>query len=171
MDLYVKGTDARWNWIATGQPKRFPTNTVCLVGGLTAGKREFRLYLPLYNGVTSVELGLSEEASLWKADAYPADRQKPIVFYGTSITQGACASRPGMAHAAILGRWLNCPVINLGFSGNGTMDLPVAELQRHLSFGIEHVPVLGDGRAHQIRQVQGRDIQAQGPGVFLDVGQ
>ena len=51
-----------------------------------------------------------------------ASAAKPILFYGTSITHGACASRPGMVHTAILGRHLDRPVINLGFSGNGRME-------------------------------------------------
>jgi hypothetical protein len=55
-------------------------------------------------------------------------RQKPIVFYGTSITQGGCASRPGMVHTAIIGRKLEMPVVNLGFSGNGRMEPALAEL-------------------------------------------
>jgi lysophospholipase L1-like esterase len=53
---------------------------------------------------------------------------RPIVFYGTSITQGGCASRAGMAHAAILGRHLDREVINLGFSGSGKMEPVLADL-------------------------------------------
>ena len=56
----------------------------------------------------------------------------PLVFYGTSLTQGGCASRPGMAHPAILGRWLERPVLNLGFSGNGRMEPALAELLAEL---------------------------------------
>ncbi|MEW6752364.1 MAG: SGNH/GDSL hydrolase family protein, partial [Candidatus Latescibacterota bacterium] len=59
-------------------------------------------------------------------------RRRPLVFYGTSITQGGCASRPGMAHVALLGRWLDRPVVNLGFSGNGTMDPEMADLLAEL---------------------------------------
>ena len=54
------------------------------------------------------------------------------MFYGTSITQGGCASRPGMAYPAILGRWLDMPTINLGFSGNGRMDPPLTDLLAEL---------------------------------------
>ena len=61
--------------------------------------RDYLLYLPLYNGVSSVEIGLPKSAKLMKAPAYPAHK-KPIVFYGTSITHGASASRPGMVHTA-----------------------------------------------------------------------
>jgi len=63
-----------------------------------------------------------------KFEALAPRTGKPIVFYGTSITHGASASRPGMVHTAILGRRLDCPVVNLGFSGNGRMDAAVGEL-------------------------------------------
>ena len=114
---------------------------------LPAGEREFLLYLPLYNGVTSVELGLPEGARLAQAPAYRPER-KPIVFYGTSITQGACASRTGMPYPAILGRRLGFPVINLGFSGAGKMEAAMAALLAELDpavYVIDCVPNMGSG--------------------------
>jgi hypothetical protein len=124
----MKVPDGHWQWLAVGQPRQAPTNTVQLASGLPAGEHEFLLYLPLYNGVSAVEVGIAKEARLAKAPQRPAGRRKPLVFYGTSITQGGCASRPGMVHTAILGRRLDCPVINLGFSGNGKMDPEIASL-------------------------------------------
>ncbi|MBN2311397.1 MAG: hypothetical protein JXR94_20640, partial [Candidatus Hydrogenedentes bacterium] len=85
-----------------------------------------------YNGVTSVEIGVPKGSSVEKAPPYPPERAKPLVFYGTSITQGGCASRPGMVYTSILGRWLDRPAINLGFSGNGRMDPEVVELLAEL---------------------------------------
>ena len=111
VDLYVQH-EGRWRWLATGRPEKVD-NTACLVQELPPGQREYLLYLPLYNGVTSVELGIPRNASLWQK-RFDNDCL-PIVFWGTSITQGACASRPGMCHTAILGRWLDRPIINLGF--------------------------------------------------------
>ncbi|MBN1442046.1 MAG: SGNH/GDSL hydrolase family protein, partial [Planctomycetes bacterium] len=122
LDLYFKGTDGRWRWLAVGRPTAFPTNEARLAADLPPGKREYLLYLPLYNGVTSVEIGVPEAATIEKAPPRGPGERKPIVFYGTSITQGGCASRTGMVHTAILGRWLEHPVINLGFSGNGRME-------------------------------------------------
>lgn len=127
LDLYVKDAANNWRWLAIGQPKA-QTNSVSLVGGLPAGEREYLLYLPLYNGVTNVELGIDKGAYLATAEPRAEARRKPIVFYGTSITQGGCASRPGMVHTAILGRRLNYPVINLGFSGSGRMEPAMADL-------------------------------------------
>jgi acetyl esterase/lipase len=127
LDLYVRRDNGSWRWLAVGQPTA-ATNTVTLVGGLPEGKREYLLYLPLYNGVKSVEIGMPQGVSLAKADAYDEVHRKPILFYGTSITQGGCASRPGMVHTAILGRRLQRPVLNLGFSGNGRMEPEMATL-------------------------------------------
>jgi lysophospholipase L1-like esterase len=132
LDLYVKADDGRWRWLGIGQPLESKTNTATLASGLPDGRREFLLYLPLYNGVSSVELGVSEGRKVEKSAARAEGRQKPIVFYGTSITQGGCASRPGMVHTAILGRRLDRPVINLGFSGNGRMEPEMATLLAEL---------------------------------------
>lgn len=121
LDLYVKSEDGKWRWLNVGRPKE-QTNVQKLASGIPEGKREYLLYLPLYNGVSSVELGIPKTSALEKAPPYPAAREKPILFYGTSITHGACASRPGMPHPSILGRRFQRPVINLGFSGNGRMD-------------------------------------------------
>lgn len=129
LDLYVK-VDGRWRWLAVGQPRQAPLNTAQLAANLPAGEREYTLYLPLYNGVSSVEIGLPAGSKL--ALAPPHALSKPVVFYGTSITQGGCASRTGMVHTAILGRWLDCPVINLGFSGNGKMEPELAALMAEL---------------------------------------
>jgi len=130
LDLYVKD-DGKWKWLANGRPTK-QTNQTVLVGGVPAVQREYLLYLPLYNGVSSVEIGIAKGQSLAKAEPRRPEQQKPIVFYGTSITQGGCASRPGMVHTAILGRNLDRPVINLGFSGNGKMEPEMAELLAEL---------------------------------------
>ena len=124
LDLYVRG-HGKWHWLAVGRPSQFPTNQKTLVQGVSGGLQEYLLYLPLYNGVESVQIGISPEATLAKPPARTG-ATKPICFYGTSITQGGCASRPGMAYTAILGRTLDRPTINLGFSGNGPMDLEMA---------------------------------------------
>jgi lysophospholipase L1-like esterase len=143
LDLYVKDKGG-WHWIGAGRPgAKGTSHQAQLAGGLPAGKREFLLYLPLYNGVSSVEIGIPKHQSLAKADPRPAGQEKPIVFYGTSITQGGCASRPGMVHTAILGRRLDRPVINLGFSGNGKMEPEIAQLLAELDpavYVIESTP-------------------------------
>lgn len=128
LDLYAKTDNGSWRWLGVGRPFSIPTNTTKLAGNLIPTTRSFMLYLPLYNGVNSLEIGLPNDASMWKIIEDEETRKKPIVFYGTSITQGGCASRPGMSAAAILGRRLDVPVINLGFSGSGKMEQELATL-------------------------------------------
>jgi hypothetical protein len=135
LDLYVRTAAGKWQWVANGRPTA-ETTTAQLASGLPAGEKEYLLYLPLYNGVSSVEVGLPKGAALKKADPRPAGGQSPVVFYGTSITQGGCASRPGMVHTAILGRRFDRPVINLGFSGNGTLDPDIAALLGELDAAV-----------------------------------
>ena len=124
LDLYARDPAGRWRWVAATKPEKQEFEAV-LVAGLAPGRREYLAYLPLYNGVETLAIGVPAGAAI---EGLTPRRGKPIVFYGTSITQGACASRPGMAHVAILGRRLDRPVANLGFSGNGKMDASVGEL-------------------------------------------
>ncbi len=145
LDLYAKDDKGRWRWVAVGKPTA-QTTTQKLAEGITPGKREYLIYLPLYNGVSSVEVGVPVANSIEAAAPHASDRAKPIVFYGTSITHGACASRPGMVHTAILGRKYGRPVINLGFSGNGRMEPEVTALIAELDafvYVIDCCPNLG----------------------------
>jgi len=87
--------------------------------------REATLNQALYKPVKVIAIGVERDARLEKARSFAV--AKPVVFYGTSITQGGCASRPGMSYQAILGRMLNVDFVNLGFSGNGKGEPAVAE--------------------------------------------
>ncbi|MBI3986604.1 MAG: SGNH/GDSL hydrolase family protein [Lentisphaerae bacterium] len=132
LDLYVFNK-RQWRWAGIGIPKTVNCNAQ-LIGGLSPALRHFRIYLPLYNGVASLEIGIKPEATL--AQAPPLPSSKPVVIYGTSIDQGGCACRPGMSYPAILGRNLNVPMINLGFSGNGQLDMGMAELMAELDAAV-----------------------------------
>lgn len=129
VDLYVKEKDG-WHWLANGRPLKQVEEKI-LIKGLAPGEREFLLYLPLYNGVTEVQIGVPTGARL-RAASERKGGVKPIVFYGTSILQGGCASRPGMAYPSIIGRHLDWPTINLGFSGNAQSEPEVAALLAEL---------------------------------------
>ena len=89
---------------------------------------EYMLYLPLYDGLENLEIGVKSTATISNPLVDSPRREKPVVFYGTSITQGGCASRPGMAYPNQLSRMLDRQIINLGFSGNGQLDLEIAEV-------------------------------------------
>jgi hypothetical protein len=148
LDLYVK-TEKGWHWLAVGIPHE-QTNDVTLVKDLIPGKREYLLYLPLYNGTKYVELGVAETNILEKAPSWGPGERKPIVFYGTSILQGLSASRPGMVHSAILQRRFNWPVINLGFSGNGKMEPEMADLLAELDPSVYVIDCLPNMVAEEI---------------------
>lgn len=129
---------------------------------------EYMLYLPLYNGVTSMEVGVPAAAKLEPGKPRAAASSKPIVFYGTSITQGGCASRPGMVHTAILGRWFDCPVINLGFSGNGRMEAEVGKLMTEIDASIYVIDCLPNINAAQVTERTFglvKELQKARPGV------
>jgi len=149
VDLYVEHEGA-WRWLAVGQARRFPENTARLVTGLEAAERNYLLYLPLYNGVSRLSIGVPRGSTITEGPA--PKHPKPIVFYGTSITQGGCASRPGMCHTAILGRRLDHPIVNLGFSGNGTMDASISALLAELDPALFVIDCLPNMNASQIRE-------------------
>ena len=117
LDLYIDSEDGL-QWVGVGRPE------TTLVEAMDEGEKACTVYLPLYNGVSSVEIGMPDGASI-EALERPEGR-KTVVFYGTSITHGASASRCGTTHVARVGRVLDCEVINLGFSGNGQMEPEVA---------------------------------------------
>jgi len=124
LDLYARDDTGKWRWAAATRPNKQEMQAALLTG-IAPGMREYAIYLPLYNGTESLAIGVPSGA---KFESLAPRSAKPLVFYGTSITHGACASRPGMAHPAILGRRLEIPVINIGFSGNGKMHKEVGDL-------------------------------------------
>ena len=153
LDLYVK-MDNGWRWLAVGIPKA-QTNDLTLIKDLIPGKREYLLYLPLYNGTKFIELGVATNCALEKAPAWGPGERKPIVFYGTSILQGLSASRPGMVHSAMLQRKFNWPVLNLGFSGNGKMEPEMADLLAELDPSVYVIDCLPNMVADEITERAG----------------
>ncbi len=123
VDLYFRNKD-KWQYLNTGRPKG-KLNEYTLVENMTVEKREYKVYLPLYDGVANIEIGINSSSFIIVPEQ---NLEKPIIFYGTSITQGGCASRPGMAHTNIINRKLDRDIINFGFSGNGKMEEPLAKL-------------------------------------------
>lgn len=128
LDLYAQDARGIDRWVGVVKPDQQQMDTT-IAKDLASGIRTYTLYLPLYNGVEALEVGVPKGSSF--EGLSPRD-ERPMVFYGTSIMHGACASRPGMAFPAILGRRLKRPTLNLGFSGNGRMEPEVAELLAEL---------------------------------------
>ena len=91
----------------------------------TSKMREITINFPLYSDVCSLYIGLEEKAEIQSPTPYV--NKKPIVYYGHSITQGGCASRPGNSYPSIISRKLNMDFINLGFSGSARGERDIAE--------------------------------------------
>lgn len=90
-----------------------------------AGIHEYILFFPLYNGVSELKVYLDASAKVYKPEKYR--NIAPILYYGASIDQGACASRPDCPYPAMLSKWNNVDYINLGFSGNCKGEQMMAE--------------------------------------------
>lgn len=128
VDLYAIDPDGSWRLLT--DKYSFSDTITYTYQNLMQGKYhqkgyEYRLYLPLYNGVTWMEIGVPDTAFF---SFIPKLNEKPIVVYGTSIAQGGCASRPAMGWTNILSRKLDMPVINLAFSGNGPLEKELVDL-------------------------------------------
>ncbi len=148
VDLYTLVEDDQWRYIATVRPGQQHVSAT-VARGIAPGRRTYMLNLPLYNGIDSLEIGVTGGAAF---EPIPPRSEKPVVFYGTSITQGGCASRPGMAFPAILGRRLNVPVINLGFSGNGRMELEMCRMLTELDAAVFVLDCLANLNPEQAAQ-------------------
>ena len=86
--------------------------------------REITINFPLYSDVNELYIGISKNGKIEKDEGYRID--KPIVYYGSSITQGGCASRPGNSYEAIISQKLSVDHINLGFSGNAKAEKEIS---------------------------------------------
>lgn len=132
LDLYARDANGNWNW-ASGKYRFGDTCTYkfdyLVVQKNTTGVSDFYLYLPLYNSVKWLEIGVSPVDSF--SFAAP-EKALPVVAYGTSILQGGVASRPGLAWTNILHRRLNRTVINLGFSGEGKFEKPLFDFMARI---------------------------------------
>jgi len=148
IDLYARDPAGKWRWAAVTRPAGKVVRQF-IINDLTPGVREYAAYLPLYNGVDELSIGVPPGAQF---ERLAPRTEKPIVFYGTSITHGASASRPGMVHTAILGRRFDRPVVNLGFSGNGRMDAAVGELLVKIDAAVYVIDCLPNMNAAMVRE-------------------
>ena len=129
LDLYVLDGDSAWTTVSSARPLFNSHQSISLVAtDMLPEMREYMIYLPLYDGVDSIYIGVDSAARVLPPSVDLPVRRRPLVMYGTSILQGGCASRPGMAHTNILQSRLNREVINLGFSGNARLDPEIAHL-------------------------------------------
>ena len=133
-DLYILEGDSVWRHVNTNRPyvkKDENGNKTKLVestyvSNLDGKMHEYVIYFPLYDGIEDFSVKVDSGAVITKGSPEVINANRRIVAYGTSILQGGCASRTGMAATNIIGRELNCEVVNLGFSGEGKPDTYIA---------------------------------------------
>lgn len=154
VDLYRKSDDGSricYGSYSFGDTIRFDYK---ITNKQTKGKKsEFELFLPLYNGVKWLEIGVDEDSHF---SFIPTEKKKPIVIYGTSIAQGACASRPAMAWGNILNREMGMPVVNLGFSGNGKLEPEVIDFLNEVDasvYIIDCMPNLNKLTSEEVKEL------------------
>jgi len=125
LDLYCL-KNKKWQFVNSGRPTGKSTSAM-IINHMKESDMEYMLHLPLYDGLANLEIGVKSTATIGIPQVDSPRKDKPVVFYGTSITQGGCASRAGMAYPSQLSRMLDRQTINLGFSGNGELDPEIAE--------------------------------------------
>ena len=111
-DIYADDT-----YLGSAWPDRTGKNEAEWTVGDKRKMRDITIHLPLYKNVEIQQIGVEKGTTIRPPNSFII--KKPVVFYGSSITQGGCASNPGSTYQAFLSRWLNLDFINLGFSGNG----------------------------------------------------
>jgi len=148
LDLYA-WVDGTWKFVNCGRPTG-KVNEATIIAHMKPVEREYMLYLPLYDGIVSLSIGIDSLSSISAPRIAIPERANPIVFYGTSILQGGCANRPGMAHTNIISRRLNREIINLGFSGNALLDYEIAHVMAAVDAGAYVLDFVPNAFTHQI---------------------
>lgn len=152
VDLYAADDHRRLRWASFGAPTGAGTTIETLLSDIRPsrkGLREYRLYLPLFNQVDDVAVGVPEGSAFEIVDHDPTP---PVLYYGTSIVHGIAASRCGMAMPAQLGRKLDRPVLGLGFSGNARMEVELAGLFAELEVAAYLIDCLPNMTAEQVAE-------------------
>lgn len=125
-DLYILSPNGKWQYVNTNRPSKDSIQQKIYVENMDGSMHECMIYLPLYDGINWMEIGV-DSASILEQPAVDNPRHdKVIVGYGTSILHGGCASRTGMVATSMMQRDLNVEFVNWGTSGEGKMVYPVA---------------------------------------------
>ena len=143
VDLYWLN-DGKWQFAKCGRPAKEKHTEATIISNMEPVEREWMLYLSLYDGVTDVKIGIAPDSYIEQPKVNSPAAGNQIVFYGTSIMQGGCVSRPGALATSMISRKLDREVINLGFSGNAFLDLEIAELMAQVEspslYVLDYVP-------------------------------
>ena len=145
LDLYSQDpVNGKWRFVKSARPNKEIINDQLVIDNMEPVMREYIVYLSLYEGVRKLEIGVDEGSVIDQPALDSPKKGSPIVMYGSSILQGGCANRPGMAFTNIISRVLDREVINLGFSGNAILDYDIAEYMAQVKdpamFVLDNVP-------------------------------
>ena len=170
LDLYSLEGDSTWVSVNSASPSMTgPDNERTIINNMKPEMREYLLYLSLYDGVDSLYIGVDENSTLTMPSGPLTETVRPVVFYGTSLLQGGCANRPGMAHTNILRRRMNRDMINFGFSGNGQLDLEIADVLAAVPdpgmYVLDFVPNVSDEQIDTLMVPFVEKLEAAHPGI------
>ena len=175
-DAGIKGLDIyqyegkKWQYLSTGLPNSSKNKHT--IKFKNANDKILCFYLPLYDSIVDFKIGVDDDSDV----KFIKNKNKPIVFYGTSITQGGCASRPGMAHTNIISRNTIYPCINLGFSGNGHLEKEIGKILSKIDakcFIIDCLPNVNISQIKSnvtplIQSIRSNDKNYHCPIIFLE---
>lgn len=153
-DLY--GYDrGEWKYVGTARPNGKESQGL-FRSHIDGQMRDYVIFLPLYDGVSSISIGVDSCASIELPatignNPFGGECSKPLVFFGHSGTQGGCASRPAMVYTSILSRMLKRECINLGFSGFGQMYSIMAKEMNKIDAGAYILDCLGNNYLQMVR--------------------
>lgn len=143
-DLYILDENGKWQYVNTARPVKDSIQHKIYVENLDGEMHEYLIYLPLYDGIDWLQIGVDSTAQLIQPQLNTPQANKRIVFYGTSIMQGGCASRTGMVATNMIQRDLNVECVNLGTSGEGRlvyeMARAMATIPDVIAYVIDPVP-------------------------------
>lgn len=133
-DLYLRNNGKEIYYRSFGLPEEVHDGYESIIEFEAAENREITINFPLYSDVCELFIGVSEDAKIESPSPY--SNKNIIVYYGSSITQGACASRPGNSYASIISRKFDCDYINLGFGGSAIAEKEIAEYIKNLNMSV-----------------------------------
>ena len=138
-DLYILSPEGKWQYVNTNRPTKDSIQSKTYVEHMDGTMHECLIYLPLYDGVNWMEIGVDSDAVLIQPQVDNPRKKMRVMNYGTSIMHGGCASRTGMAATNIMQRELNVEMVNLGVSGEGKLVYPMARAMAQMDDIIAYI--------------------------------
>jgi lysophospholipase L1-like esterase len=164
LDLYVQ-QNSKWQYSGVGRPDK-DCNTGALVENMGNTEKNFMVYLPIYAELSSLEIGIDSGSYIKPR----RENKKRILVYGSSITEGAAASRPGLAYPAVLSRRLGYDFINAGVSGSAKMEPEVIAMLNDVqadAYILDCIPNSSDVVVKQRALNMIKAIQTKHPGKVI----